>query len=78
MLDVQRDRKDQGQMTKDDYSNIEIMLLIIDRIHNVRDRQIMVDRFVHGLTFEKIAELHDMSVRQIKNIVYRGQDKIFK
>jgi hypothetical protein len=30
------------------------------------------------LTFEKIAELHDMSVRQIKNIVYRGQDKIFK
>ena len=65
-------------MTKDDYSNAEIMLLILDRIHNVRDRQIMVDRFVHGLTFEKIAELHDMSVRQIKNIVYRGQDKIFK
>ena len=75
---VQRDRKGQGQMTKDDYSNTEIMLLILDRIHNVRDRQIMVDRFVHGLTFEKIAELHDMSVRQIKNIVYRGQDKIFK
>lgn len=65
-------------MTKDDYSNTEIMLLILDRIHNVRDRQIMVDLFVHGLTFEKIAELHDMSVRQIKNIVYRGQDKIFK
>ena len=69
---------DQGQMTKDDYSNTDVMLLILDRIHNVRDRQIMVDRFVHGLTFEKIAELHDMSVRQIKNIVYRGQDKIFK
>ena len=65
-------------MNKDDYSNTEIMLLIIDRIHSVRDRQILVDRFVHGLTFEKIAELHDMSVRQIKNIVYRGQDKIFK
>ncbi len=78
MLNVQRDRKDQGKMTKDDYSNTEIMLLIIDRIHSVRDRYILVDRFVHGLTFEKIAELHDMSVRQIKNIVYRGQDKIFR
>ena len=65
-------------MTKDDYSNTEIMLLIIDRIHSVRDRYILVDRFVHGLTFEKIAEEHDMSVRQIKNIVYRGQDKIFR
>ena len=65
-------------MTKDDYSNSQIILLIDDRIHNARNRQIMIDRFVHGLTFEKIAEDHDMSVRQIKNIVYRGQDKIFK
>lgn len=65
-------------MTKDDYSNSQIILLINDRIHNARNRQIMIDRFVHGLTFEKIAEEHDMSVRQIKNIVYRGQDKIFR
>lgn len=65
-------------MTKDDYSNSQIILLINDRIHDARNRQIMIDRFVHGLTFEKIAEEHDMSVRQIKNIVYRGQDKIFK
>lgn len=65
-------------MTKDDYSNSQIILLINDRIHNARNRQIMIDRFVHGLTFEKIAEEHDMSVRQIKNIVYLGQDKIFK
>lgn len=65
-------------VNKDDYSNTEIMLLILDRIHNARNRQIMIDRFVHGLTFEKIAEEHDMSVRQIKNIVYRGQDKIFR
>lgn len=61
-----------------DYSNSDLLLLIIDRIHSVRDRKILVDRFIHGMTYEKIAELHDMSVRQIKNIVYRGQDKIFK
>lgn len=66
------------QMIDADYSNSDLLLLIIDRIHSVRDRKILVDRFIHGMTYEKIAELHDMSVRQIKNIVYRGQDKIFK
>ena len=65
-------------MTKDDYSNFELMLLIVDRIHQEKYWGILVDRHVRGLTYEKIAELHDMSVRQIKNIVYKCEDKLFK
>ena len=61
-----------------EYSNIEILERIKDRIHSTRDRGILRDRLVHGLTYEQLAEAHHMSVRQIKRIVYKGQETIFK
>lgn len=63
---------------KRDYTNSQIVDLIADRIHKARDRQILFDRYVHGLTFEQLAEKHDLSVRQIKNIVYKGTDLLFR
>lgn len=30
------------------------------------------------MTFEQLAEAHDLSVRQIKNIVYKGADILFR
>lgn len=65
-------------MISRDYTNSEIIALIVERIHKARDRQILYDRFVHGLTFEQLAEAHDLSVRQIKNIVYKGADILFR
>lgn len=65
-------------MISRDYTNSEIIALIVERIHKARDRQILYDRFVHGLTFEQLAETHDLSVRQIKNIVYKGADILFR
>lgn len=43
-----------------------------------RDREILKDRLLDGLTYEKLAEKHDMSVRQIKNIVYKRQERLFR
>ncbi len=43
-----------------------------------RDREILKDRLLDGLTYEKLAEKHDMSVRQIKNIVYKRQERLFQ
>lgn len=61
-----------------DYSNSEIRQAIEEWIHSERDRRIMIDRLVNGYTYEKLAEMHDLSVRQIKNIVYKEEDKLFK
>lgn len=36
-----------------------------------RNRRIVSDRLFNGITFEKLAEKHDMSVRQIKKIIYK-------
>lgn len=61
-----------------DYSNSEIRQAIEEWIHSERDRRIMIDRLINGYTYEKLAEIYDLSVRQIKNIVYKEEDKLFK
>ncbi len=61
-----------------EYTNSEITNLIDEHIHSERDRAILKRRLVDGIRYEKLAENFDMSVRQIKNIVYKSEDKLFK
>ena len=61
-----------------EYTNSEITNLIDEHIHSERDRAILKRRLVDGITYEKLAENFEMSVRQIKNIVYKSEDKLFK
>jgi DNA-directed RNA polymerase specialized sigma24 family protein len=60
-----------------EYSNSQIAELIDEWIHSERDRAIMKRRLIDGLTFEKLAEEFDMSVRQIKRVVYRCSEHLF-
>lgn len=43
-----------------------------------RDRSILKRRLIDGITYEKLAEEFNLSVRQVKNIVYRSQEKLYK
>lgn len=43
-----------------------------------RDRRILKRRLIDGIHFEPLAEEFDLSTRQVKNIVYRGEAKIFR
>lgn len=43
-----------------------------------RNREIIKLRLIDGLTFEALAEKMEMSVSQIKRIVYRGTEEITK
>jgi len=61
-----------------EYANSRIVAVIDEYVHNERNRAILKDRFVNGLTFEQIAEKHDISTRQAQNIVYRSQDVLFR
>ena len=46
--------------------------------HAERNRAILHRRLIDGICYEPLAEEFDMSVRQIKNIVYDGENKIFR
>lgn len=43
---------------------------------SIRNREILKDHFIDGLTFEEVAEKHDMSVRQVKKISYDNEPVI--
>lgn len=60
-----------------EYTNSEISALIDDLIHNAMYREILKDRLIDGMTFEQIAEKHDLSVQGTKKIVYKAEDKLF-
>lgn len=64
-----------------DYSNSQISALIDEWIngkHAERNRKILKRRLIDGICYEPLAEEFDMSVRQMKNIVYKCQDKLFR
>lgn len=64
--------------TNKEYTNQEISALIDAHIHSERDRMILKRRLIDGVRFEPLAEEVDMSVRHIKRIVYKAQDKLFR
>jgi len=61
-------------MPLEELSRTEIDSLIDEWIHHERDRQILKRRLLDGRTYEQLASEFDMSVRQIKSIVYKRQD----
>ena len=61
-----------------DYSRSELPAAIDEWILNEKYRAILKRRLLDGICFEPLAEEFDMSVRQIQNIVYKSQEKIFK
>lgn len=65
-------------MNTNDYTNSQIRTLIDEHIHSERDRNILIRRLVDGICYEPLAEEFNLSTRQIKNIIYKSEIKLFK
>ena len=61
-----------------DYSRSELTTAIDEWILNERNRAILKRRLIDGICFEPLAEEFGMSVRQIKRIVYKSQEVLFR
>lgn len=61
-----------------EYTNSEIRDIIDELIHSERNRNLLKRRLIDGLTYERLAEEFDMSVRQVKNVIYKEQEKVLK
>lgn len=60
------------------YTNSQIRELIAEYIHSERDRQILCRRLIDGITFERLAEEFEMSPRQIRTIVHKQEEILFR
>lgn len=65
-----------------DYSRSDLEAAIdqwvILRKHSERNRRILKRHMLDGICFEPLAEEFGLSVRQVKNIVYKSQEQLFK
>lgn len=64
-----------------DYSRTELEAAINEYIvgrNAERDRKVIYRRLIDGICYEPLAEEFDLSVRQIKRIVYRCEEIIFR
>lgn len=62
----------------DELSNSRIAALIDEWIRSERDRAILKRRLIDGICYEPLAEEFDLSVPQIKRIIYKGQDRVLR
>jgi len=69
-------RKSVSELSRTDISNL-IDEWIIGR-NAERNRAILKRRLLDGITYDKLAEEFDMSVRQMKTIVYKSEETLFK
>ena len=58
-------------------SRSQVDKLIDEWIFSERDRKILKRRLLDGITYERLADEFDLSVRQIKNIVYKSEKRLF-
>ena len=66
--------------SESDLSRSEISALIDEWIigrNAERNRSVLKRRLLDGITYERLAEEFDMSVRQIKTIVYKCEEILF-
>ena len=68
----------QKELELENLSNSDLSNLIDEWIRSDRDRAILKRRLIDGICYEPLAEEFDLSVRQIKSIIYKGQDRLFR
>ena len=61
-----------------DYSNSLARKTIEEYIHNQRDREMMCRRLIDGITYEQLAEEFNMSVSQVKRIIWKNSEIVFR
>lgn len=60
-----------------EYSNIRVCELIDEFIHSARDRSIIRDNLVEGLSYDELAGKYGLSYERIKTIMRQGKSTIF-
>ena len=57
-------------------TNSQIAELIGEHIHSERDRQILKLKLIDGYTYEKIAEIYEMSPRYVRSLVKKQTGRL--
>ena len=65
-------------MIPGDYSRSHVSAVIDEYVFNERNRAILKRRLLDGITYDCLALEFQMSVRQVKAIVYKEEGRVFR
>ena len=61
-----------------EYRNSLARAAIEEVVHSERDRRLMIRRLIDGICMEPLAEEFQLSVSQVKRIIRKESEKIFR
>ena len=64
--------------TPEQYSNFRLREITEEFVHSERDRSIIIRKFCDRRTMEQLAEEFDLSVSQVKRIITREGETVFR
>ena len=61
-----------------EYTNSQVREAIAEHIHSERDRAVLERRLIDGIVIERLAEEFALSPRQIRNILKKNEEILFR
>lgn len=61
-----------------EYTNSRIREIIGEYIHDEKHRRLMCRRLIDNITIDRLAEEFDLSVSQVKRIIWKDSEIIFR
>ena len=61
-----------------EYSNSRIREIIGEYIHDEKHRKLMERRLIDNITIDRLAEEFELSVSQVKRIIWKNSEIIFR
>ena len=58
---------------RDDYSNHRVREVVEEFIHSARDRALILDNMVDGLSYDELAGKYSMSYEGVKHVMKKGK-----
>lgn len=63
-------------MNKPIFAESRFLYIAREYIHNERNRNILIDRYVNDMMFKELADKYSLTERHIKRICYREFEKL--
>ena len=61
-----------------EYSNSRLIEIVGEYVHDERDRKIFIRKYADNITLERLAEEHGLSVSQVKRILKKHYNEVFR
>lgn len=75
---MQKEKQHAKRESLDGLSNDEIRMLIDNWVRGEKARAILKRRLIDCICYEPLAEEFDLSVRNVKTIVYKAEQQLFE